>query len=620
MKQPTPKLVDPAGAKFSAAAPLFLLLAAAGVPLAFAPGLLLEYEVLPKLLVLLLATAGLLICRQAWYPGLRALTATPRGRLFVLLLCLQVASLLVSTAFAPQPELALAGSGWRRYGAVTQVALAALGLLAASLVAGRPSLLKPVFSGIGAAAGIASIYAILQYAGWDPFLSPSLYTTHYNGEVLRVPATLGHAVYLGAFLAAAIPLMVWLAVDASGARRAGWIAVACLALLALILSGTRSAVLALAAGLAVSSSGLRHLRIRPKFAILAACAGAAILLALLTADFGVSFRLRLTQWRQDFYGGPRLMMWRDTLGLIGRHALLGAGPESFGTGFRRIESAELSRAYPDFFQESPHNFLLAVAVEQGLFGVVAMGGLLALLLTTRTSRDGPCRALKASAVCTFVCLLFLTVTIPGALMLYLAAGWLVALSATKDGLAAAPPGTAISAAALALALALLVAASAYLRQDLAYTEIGSGAPARMLSAFRTLTSMRFPASGDDLWASRQFAARARASAGEDAAQAWTASAAASTRAERTDDNAAAAAFQSALLAIGRNDAAGAEARLRDAVSAAPHWYKPHLLLSQLVRFSGRIAESDAEARLALDLAGESHGVVEKALGGDRRAR
>jgi Tfp pilus assembly protein PilF len=110
------------------------------------------------------------------------------------------------------------------------------------------------------------------------------------------------------------------------------------------------------------------------------------------------------------------------------------------------------------------------------------------------------------------------------------------------------------------------------------------------------------------------AARARASSGEEATQAWTAAAAASARAERTNDDVAAALFQSALLAIGRNDAAAAESKLRETVAAAPYWYKPHLLLAQLVRFSGRTAESGAEARLALDLAGESRAAVEKALG------
>src|SRR5206468_3925665 len=161
---------------------------------------------------------------------------------------------------------------------------------------------------------------------------------------------------------------------------------------------------------------------------------------------------RLTQWRQDLYGGPRLVMWRDTVTLIGRHAVLGTGPESFGTQFRRVESAGLSRAYPDFSQESPHNLFLSAAVEQGMPGLVVM--------------------------------------------------------------------------------VVVGAAGAYLRQDLEYRELGRGSLDERIAAWNTVAGMRFPGAGDDMWASRQFAAYARSSTGESATRAWAASAEASTRAER----------------------------------------------------------------------------------------
>jgi O-antigen ligase len=595
------------------AALIFVLLAVAGVPLAFAPGLLLEYEVIPKLVVLLISTAGLLACWPAWYPGVRGLVETRQGQIFAGLLCLQAASLVVSTAVAPQPELALAGSAWRRYGVAPQLALLVLAFLTASAVAARRSLLSAVLPGIAVASGIASIYAVVQYAGWDPFLSRSLYTTHYYGDLLRVPSTLGHAVYLGSFLAATLPLTLWLAADSSGNKRTIYISIGGVSLLALLLSGSRSATAAAVAGVAISIIGGKRLRIDRKVAMVAACAAIVILLALLTGDLGASFRLRLTQWRQDVYGGPRLVMWRDSVTLIGRHAVLGTGPESFGTQFRRVQSAELSRAYPDFSQESPHNVFLAAAVEQGIPGLVVIAGLVWLLFATRPPRDGPGPALRASGIAMFICISFLTVTIHGALMLYLAVGWLIAVSARADASAGRPP-SALVPATLSLAIVLMAVAGAYLRQDLAYREIGRASLGGMTSALDTVAGMRFPGAGDDLWASRQFAAHARASTGESAARAWAASAAASARAERSGDDFAAAAFQSALLSIGRNDAAAAENKLRETIAAAPNWYKPHLLLAQLVRFGGRTAESDLEAARALDLAGELRGDIQKALG------
>src|SRR5712671_2822470 len=101
-----------------------LLVTVAGVPLAIAPELVLESDVTPKLLVLLGSTAGLLLCWHSWQPGAAALLRGRKGRIFAASIGLWIASAGASTLLSQQSGLSLAGSSWRRYGLVTQLALA----------------------------------------------------------------------------------------------------------------------------------------------------------------------------------------------------------------------------------------------------------------------------------------------------------------------------------------------------------------------------------------------------------------------------------------------------------------------------------------------------------------
>ena len=80
-----------------------ILVQVAAVPLAVAPGLLLYYDVTPKLVLLLAgAAAGLILLPRtgAGYPGWGELASAPRGRLFLIctvISCLWLA--ISSTAF-----------------------------------------------------------------------------------------------------------------------------------------------------------------------------------------------------------------------------------------------------------------------------------------------------------------------------------------------------------------------------------------------------------------------------------------------------------------------------------------------------------------------------------------
>jgi hypothetical protein len=594
-------------------------IAMAGVPLLIAPGLTLEYETTPKLVLLLVSAAGLLLCYRAWWPGAAALLETRRGRLFAGILAAQVLSLLAATAFSSQPALSLAGSSWRRYGLVTQVTLALFSWMIAALAAAHAESPRKILLAIAGSSGVIAIYALAQSAGYDPLLPRASYiVTYWLGELARGPGTLGHAVYLGGFLAAAIPITAGLAAEAKGIGKLTLWGIMALSLVATVLSGSRSALLALVAAAAVSLPAIRRIRWRIAWRSAAIGAAATVALLFLSLHSGSTLRLHVDRWRLDLYGGTRVRLWRDSLALVAAYPIAGSGPETFGNQFRRLQSAELSRAYPDYFQESPHDFLLEGAIAQGCFFFVIVAGIVYLVLTGRAANNkGLAAWLRASMVATLVSLLFLPVTISGALMLY---GILALLVAVTPPVVVHPHGSVpglVKAAACGLAVLLLVAGIAYLRKDVAYAGIDAAVKAHrfaeMAYAYRTAADAWFPAPGEDLWASRQFATIARELDPHTAAQAWALAAEAAAMAGRTSDEQADAAYQSALVAISTNRAEQAESQLRMAIEYAPTWYKSHLLLAQLLHFTGHAAESKNEAKAALDFAGSRGPGVTQAL-------
>ena len=76
---------------------------------------------------------------------------------------------------------------------------------------------------------------------------------------------------------------------------------------------------------------------------------------------------------------------------------------------------------------------------------------------------------------------------------------------------------------------------------------------------------------------------------------------AASRATRQPEEAPNAWYNLSVLAAARNDAAGTEYALRQAIAAAPNWYKPHWTLARLLAAQGRSPEAVPEAGRAIQL-------------------
>src|SRR5471030_286315 len=586
------------------------------IALIITPGYLFYFDVTPKLAVLLLGAAITMFLAR----GVGRRTGAISG-----LMVLSLLSLAVSTALSSNAALSLFGTSWRRYGAVAQAAVLIFAWLAAGQSADGA---RTILRGMAVAGLVGGAYGIAQYLGWDPLLPAAAYHT---GEgfwtIVRPPGTLGYASYFATWLLFVIFLSLALAnLETSAAwRRVAWAACA-VATLAMLLTGTRAAVLGLAAGGAtwlwwtgVRFSGIQITR--PRVAVVAA----AIVLAGSAFYFlpvGWQMRSRARWFAEDPWGGARPYLWLDSLGM-GMHRLpAGYGPEVFTAVFPRFESRELARAYPEFAHESPHNMFLDALVSQGIPGLLLLcGWCSAGLIAAWRSKNAGCAAALAAGI---VSQQFTVFIIPTALMFYIAIALATALAARTlpDGGSdrsrahRAPRKQAIFAAPACLALIYL--ALRFLMADhalaLARRGLDSGDAAKATAEYAVYERWRLPGTAADLWYSRASMNLAQKAANPLVRlQALVQAGAAGVRATQTSEDPVNAWYSLAIFYAARNDAGNTEKCLRAAIAAHPNWFKPHWTLAQVLRLESRWPEAEGEAAAAVDLNGGKNAEVARTL-------
>ena len=299
--------------------------------LIIAPGCFFYFDITPKLLVLL---AGAAVCALAW-------KGTRPSRAFMLVLLASAAWLMVASALSTNPALSFFGSTWRRYGAVSQLAVLLMAwFIAQNGARGRTIVVR----GIAVACTIAAAYGIAQYSGWDPLLPRAAY---HIGEgvwtIVRPPGTLGYVSYFATVLLMGGFLSLWLAhSETVPARR--WLAygAAALCFVAMALTGTRAALLGLAAGV-LTAALLRGFPVSRRTMIAVALAGVAAA-AFYFSPLGWQLRSRTRWFREDPWGGARLLLWRDSLAMSMARPAAGTASRPGSTGTKRAPISAASRA------------------------------------------------------------------------------------------------------------------------------------------------------------------------------------------------------------------------------------------------------------------------------------
>lgn len=275
-----------------------LSIVAALVPLVIVPGVLAYFDVTPKIVILLCGTALMLLQFRTNAYNIRTLLHCSSGRWLAGLLAAEWLAFAFANILSSNRALSFGGSLWRRFGLLSETGLILFALLAAGWFAVDAPRVRMLLRAAATSGALAACYGIAQYFGWDPLLPAKAYQV---GEgilaIVRPPGTLGHADYFAAWLVVVLFFGLALAQLESGRfwRIAAWAASA-LAAVAIVLSGTRAAMLGVVIG------GVVFLLTRPRrIGLRVAAAGLACALGLLLfffAPVGAKLRARL-QWSME---------------------------------------------------------------------------------------------------------------------------------------------------------------------------------------------------------------------------------------------------------------------------------------------------------------------------------
>ena len=383
------------------------LLAGLLTPLAFHPFGTLGFEGTKSVLVRLLALVVVLgwVARRGWdgrlpleRADLERLVGPPR--LVALALAGYVGSLLLASALSIAPATSVWGSYDRLQGVVTALAWLTLGIAAA--VAGRIGERRQLLLTTWLLGSLpVCLYALAQRLRLDPI--------EWLNQPLGTPSTLGSSTALGAYLAMLLPVTLARMVDAASKLRrdtrgrrggwqelsgdslayAGWLALAALQGVGLLLAEVRGAFLGAGVGIAIGVAALgwrpgrRGAPLLVIGAAMVSVAGVAVG-SLLAAGLpsagptgGVSEPADTAT--EDYSVRQRVLIWRATLETVasaGWRAAVGFGPETQALALEARFPAELAARYPDARFDRAHNLIFDALLTTGVLGVILLAVLL----------------------------------------------------------------------------------------------------------------------------------------------------------------------------------------------------------------------------------------------------
>jgi O-antigen ligase/Tfp pilus assembly protein PilF len=333
-----------------------------------------------------------------------------------------VGAIALSTLLGIIPRASLFGSFENRMGFITYLCffVCAVGLVLG--LDGKESRLRVTAITISSTSLLVSTYALAQFFGFEPFISPELYTFNSTYDpIVRVASSLGHADYLGNFLLYTTPLNFALTFGLCGPIRWLPLASASMSLCAIVVSGTRGAWLGIIVGLVcLVVLSLKGRVVKPgDIQGSKAVALAVILVVIITVTtYAITsadgFQSVIARGKQTLAeglsGAGRTLLWRDGISMVPHYAVPGCGPEAFRLAFLPYRSEDLSKLAPQVINESSHNSYLDMIISFGIFGLITFVALIVLTTMTflrafRKAQQAPLRLLIAGFLSSFVAVL-----------------------------------------------------------------------------------------------------------------------------------------------------------------------------------------------------------------------
>jgi len=450
------------------ALPALLPVVVGSIPFVSQPPFTAAPFIYPKLLTLSVLVA---ISALAWgygvIRGTQTVRSVPGGWWLAGFMGLAAAS----TAFAMSPSMAFFGGRYQLIGLMSLLLAVGVFLLMTQVLT-SPGRIRDLSWSTVAGGAVVAVVTILQARDLDPLgmARTNLYILH------RGPSLLGNPDFTGTYLVVPVLIAAALAMTATDSRLrlAAWAGCG-VTFAAVAVSLTRGAWVGVAVGgvaFLVAMSRSRAGRRRAGWVL----GGAGLVLAVAVALRGglTTFLGRFSDLSSATTAGDgRFVLWRDALGVVAKHPLLGTGPDSYRLGWygaRSLESVRLSGVTS--ITEDPHNVVLLLMATLGVpAALMAVGMIGATLYASAKSafarKERPGQLVHAgwwSALLGLCAALFFGAnTITATVMLFLAAAVVVAprvreqavSESLRRGLAAA--GTLVALGLLVLSAMSFVA-------------------------------------------------------------------------------------------------------------------------------------------------------------------
>ncbi|NOS86420.1 MAG: hypothetical protein HOP31_14880 [Ignavibacteria bacterium] len=286
---------------------------------------------------------------------------------------------VLSTIFSLNPKVSVFGQYQRQIGLITFIYLAVIYFLSSGMLQDKKRFTL-LFSLAEITAVAVSLYSFIQISGNDPF-------GIQQPGVDRPSSTFGNAVFFGGFLALMFPFS---ALNISSKNNKIFkVLFPVIILGGIIVSGTRSAYIAVAAEIAVilviyflvnrNKKGIaEHPQNTGKYIknILFTTGGVLLILILYMLIFPESFLSGRILSIFSSSNNPRLVLWQDSFGLFLKYPLTGTGIAMFSSAFEEFYSNRLRFLERSGYFDHPHNNYLYMLYSMGIIGLLAYMGIL----------------------------------------------------------------------------------------------------------------------------------------------------------------------------------------------------------------------------------------------------
>jgi putative inorganic carbon (HCO3(-)) transporter len=293
------------------------------------------------------------------------------------------AASLLSTVTSISPQLSVHGDMFREEGVFTILSYIALTFSFALFVESEKQI-DQLLKGLLVCSAIVSLYAMVQYFGYNPTEHVLTFMRHREG---RVGSTLGNPNFLGKFLVITLPLFTaYFIKSVRWVEKTVLLAGAVLSLAALIVTFTRASWLGFSVSILLFFLLLgKKLLINKKKEIVTVLAVLTVVIVVFevqsskkkSQSLGNSVATVTTKIRASFdleKGGgvaTRIFAWEKALILIKEKPLLGFGLDTHILVMKRF-NLEYLRTFKDFVAiDRVHNNYLDIAIAQGLIGLAA---------------------------------------------------------------------------------------------------------------------------------------------------------------------------------------------------------------------------------------------------------